>query len=230
MAMTLPNGEPEAGPWRALDGADLISEILDAAGKPSRRPRIVAVDGRGASGKSTLADYFEAEVPGARVVHTDDVAWHESFFGWGHLLRDNVLRVVHAGRSVRFRPPAWQQRGRQGVIEVPADTSLLVIEGVGASQREFADLIDATIWVQSDFAEAERRGIQRDIASGVNGDREQTIAFWHEWMDEEIAFLNQQRPWERADLIVAGTPVLDLADGQWAIAERSPIRESPRGT
>ena len=68
------------------------------------------------------------------------------------------------------------------------------------------------LWVQSDFAEAERRGIARDIASGVNGDAEATIAFWHTWMAEELPFFTRDRPWERSDLIVAGTSSTSLPD------------------
>jgi hypothetical protein len=96
---------------------------------------------------------------------------------------------------------------------------------VGASQRELAGLVDATIWVQSDFAEAEQRGIARDIAQGVNGDREQTIAFWHEWTAEELRFLEEQRPWERACLVVAGTAPIPLGLDEVAIA-RAPLRTS----
>ena len=101
---------------------------------------------------------------------------------------------------------------------MPGTTDVVLVEGVGANQREFADLIDFTIWTQSDQAEAERRGIARDIASGVNGDAEQSAAFWHEWMAHETRFLAEERPWERADLIVAGTDVIPLDTGQFAVA------------
>lgn len=59
----------------------------------------------------------------------------------------------------------------------------MLVEDTGSSPRECASLIDLTIWVQSDFTVAERRGIDRDIALRVNGDPEQTIDFWHEWMN-----------------------------------------------
>lgn len=36
--------------------------------------------------------------------------------------------------------------------------------------------------------------------------REQSIAFWHEWMGEELPFLAREGPWERADVVVCGTP------------------------
>lgn len=222
MEMALTTGEPAAGPWRAVEMTELAAIVFAAAGEAHRRPLIVAVDGRSASGKSTLAHLLAGAVPGSTIVHADDLAWHEPFFAWGHLLRDGVLMPLHRGEAVQFRPPAWDEHGRSGLIQVPADASVLIVEGVGASQRAVTSLIDVSIWVQSDFAEAERRGIERDIASGENGDREQTIAFWHEWMGHELRFLADDRPWERADLIVTSTPPITVAKGQFAIASNTP--------
>ena len=218
VSMTLPVGEPAAGPWKAVPENEFTELLLQAAGTPTARPRIVAVDGRGASGKSTLAERLCRRVRRSAVVHTDDIAWHEPYFAWGHLLADHVLRPVRRGEAVSFRPSAWEQHGRRGSIRVPAGLDLVVVEGVGASQREVAELIDATVWVQSDFAAAEERGVARDIAQGVNGDAEETVAFWHEWMAEELRFLDRQRPWERACVVIAGTPPISLAKDQVAIA------------
>ena len=61
-------------------------------------------------------------------------------------------------------------------------------------------LLDAVVWVQSDMAEAERRGIERD------GGYQAAVSFWHLWMAEELPFMARQRPWTRANVIVAGTP------------------------
>jgi uridine kinase len=108
--------------------------------------------------------------------------------------------------------------GRGGAIDIPSGLDLVILEGTGASQREIAPLLDATIWVQADFAEAERRGIERDVAKGVNGDREQAVAFWQEWMAAELRFFDEQRPWERAQVIVAGTPPITLAAHQLAVS------------
>lgn len=177
----------------------------------------MAVDGRSASGKSTLAEVLHRALPGSAVVHTDDVAWKHSFFDWAELLRDGVLARYRRGDAVRFRPPAWQRENRPGAIEVSGDVTTLIVEGVGASRRELVDLIDVAIWVQSDFAEAERRGIARDIASGVNGDADQSTAFWHEWMRHEIHFLAEDVPWERADLVALGTTPEPAAAGEGAL-------------
>jgi len=152
------------------------------------------------------------------VVSTDDVAWHHTFFGWSELLATGVLEPARRGESVSYQPPAWQERGRAGAIEVPAGRQLLIVEGVGAGRRELTGLVDAVVWVQSDFKVAEQRGIARDIAQGVNGDAEATVRFWHEWMGEELTFLADQRPWERACVVVAGTPPAGLGPDRVLLA------------
>ena len=211
--MRLHTGEPAAGPWAAATSAELLRLLDAAAGLVGGRPRIVAVDGRSAGGKTTLAARLHAAVPASAVVHTDDVAWNESWFGWAPLLAHGVLEPVRHRAGVRFQPPSWPAHGRDGAIEVPAGLDLVIVEGVGASQRALSGLLDAAVWVQSDAAEAERRGIARDIALGVNGDEDASIAFWHEWMAQEAPFLAADRPWERADVIACGTPALAAPDG-----------------
>jgi hypothetical protein len=207
--------EPAVTDWRIRPLADVAAELLHRLG-PERQ--VIAVDGRGGSGKSTLAQRLADQVPDAAVVGTDDIAWNESIFGWSDLLIDGVLRPFRAGDAVVYRPPGWDRGRRPGAVEAPGTTRVLIIEGVGASRTELVPWLAVAIWVQSDFAEAERRGIARDIASGVNGDAEATIAFWHTWMAEELPFFTRDRPWERADLIVAGTSPTSLPDGAVAVS------------
>ena len=179
---------------------------------------MVAVDGRSGSGKSTLAARLSAAVPASVVVPTDDVAWHEPFFGWAPLLALGVLEPVRRGEAVCYRPPAWDNRGRAGAIDVRSGLDLVVVEGVGSGQRAFAALLDTVVWVQSDFAAAERRGIERDVAHGGNGDVAESTAFWHEWMAEELPFLARERPWERACVVVCGSPPGPVGEDEIVLA------------
>ncbi|MBG0564240.1 hypothetical protein I4J89_22595 [Actinoplanes sp. NEAU-A11] len=179
--------------------------MTKAADRATGRPLILAIDGRGGAGKSSLAGRLLPAIPGSAVVHTDDVAWWHSRFGWSDLMADHVLTPLHAGGAVSFTPPAWRERGRPGSIEVPAGCSAVLVEGVGASRQELIHLIDVAVWVQSDFAHAEERGLQRDIErDGL--DPATARHEWDEWMAEEIPFLSHDRPWERADFVVSGTP------------------------
>ncbi|ADB32897.1 hypothetical protein Kfla_3844 [Kribbella flavida DSM 17836] len=190
---------------RVLEAADAAREKRARHDGEQAGPRIVAVDGRSGGGKSTLAQRLADTVPDSAVVHVDDIAWNAPMFGWSDLLADGVLTPLRRGDAVSYRPPAWDAHSRPGSVDVPAGLSLVVVEGVGAGRRELTELIDCLVWVQSDYAEAERLGIARDIALGVNGDAQQTVDFWHRWMAAEIPFLTDDRPWDRATLIAAGT-------------------------
>ena len=223
MSLRLPTEEPEAGPWRAASTEQILHRVVT----DPRGGAVLAIDGRGASGKSTLAEALADSGPGAVIVHTDDLAWHEPMFGWGHLLHDEILVPFRVATAISFHPPQWRARGREGRIEVPSGSPLLIVEGTGASQRAHTDLVDGSIWVQADAAMAEQRGIDRDVESGVNGNRAEATRFWQEWMAHEIPFLADERPWERADLVVAGHPVIDLGPGEFAVATGPGVRSLP---
>ena len=195
----LGEGEPLAGPWRVEPLTELLRLIGAVPSVPNGRPRIVAIDGRGASGKTTLAARLQGLVAGSQVVHTDDIAWAHSRFGWADLMIGGVLEPLHHGLSVHYQPPAWASNDRTGHVDVSVDAPLLIIEGVGASRSEVTSLIDASIWVQSDLADAERRGILRD-----GGDAD-AARRWHAWKTEEDPFLAADRPWSRAAVIVGGS-------------------------
>jgi hypothetical protein len=203
--------EPEAGPWHAEPLAVIAATVMRRGFGQSadHRPVVLAVDGRSSSGKTTVAARLQDVVAGSAVVHTDDIAWWHSRFGWADLLIGGILAPARAGRSVSYRPPRWDERQRPGAIAVSADCPLLIIEGVGAARREIAHLTDAAIWVQADERETERRNLVRL----GQPDGSPTVQHLRDWMAEEIPFLAGQRPWARAGIIVCGTPQIpfDLA-------------------
>jgi hypothetical protein len=204
VSLCLAPEEPEAGPWRAEPLTVVAATVMSLGhGKAAdHRPVVLAVDGRSSSGKTTLAARLQDAVAGSAVVHTDDIAWWHSRFGWADLLIGGILAPAHAGRPVFYRPLRWDERQRPGAIEVPANCPLLIIEGVGAARRESANLTDTAIWVQADAPETERRNLIRVGQPGGSP----TVQHVRDWMAEEIPFLAGQRPWERADLIACGTP------------------------
>src|SRR3954470_19740915 len=191
-------GEPLGGPWRVLAVGEFASAVLATAGVDRDRPPIVAIDGRSAGGKSTLAARLQAALAGAAVVHTDDIAWWHSMFDWSQEMRAGVLEPLHRGQHVDYRPPGWESHGRLGAVSVPATASLVIIEGVGAGRRETADLIDAIAWVQTDLEVTRRRDADRVLRG------ETSAELVERWMQQEVPFLERQRPWERSFMTVAG--------------------------
>ena len=235
MALQLAPEEPEAGPWRV----ELLGTVVNAVTRqgPDRsssgRPAVLAIDGRSNSGKTTLADRIRDMIPGSVVIHTDDIAWAHSRFGWADLLTGGILIPVRRGQGVRYRPPRWDEHGREGSIEVPAGCPLLIIEGDGAGRKEAADLIDTVIWVQADEREAGRRSAARaaNRPAADLANRAPDGAPFDEagWMAEEIPFNAAQRTWERADIIVCGTPEIPYDPGTEIVIAPPPVPSPHRG-
>jgi uridine kinase len=174
----------------------LLRGILAARAPEGVAARIVAVDGPGGAGKSTLAAALARGLGGAPIVATDDFAsWDEPLDWWPRLLEE-VLRPLAAGAPVRYRVYDWERRrlGRQ--VELAPAPDVVVLEGVSAMRREFAPFLAYRIWVETPRDERLRRGIERDGA----GMREQ----WLRWMAEEDAYVARDDPRSRADAIVPG--------------------------
>jgi len=222
MGLQLAREEPEAGPWRVEPLAEVVEALTRRVPARSEggRPVVLAVDGRSSSGKTALAARMRETVAGSVVVHTDDIAWWHSRFGWADLLVAGILMPVRQGQAVAFRPPRWAEHGREGSIMVPAGCPLLIIEGVGAGRDEASHLIDALVWVQSDEREAERRNLARIGQPGGSPTERQH----REWMAEEMPFVAAQRTWERADLVVSGTPDLASDPRTHIVVATPPLR------
>lgn len=177
----------------------ILPEIRDLLLRLPGDPPIVAIDGRGSSGKSTLARRLCRITPGSAVVHTDDIAWAHAVLDWTDLLIDGIIRPVRAGAKVSYRPPKWDERGRAGAITVPVGLSLLLVEGVGSGRRSLAGHLDGVIWVETPLEVTARRTAVR-VAAG-----ETTEADCAAWMAEELPFVERERTWERALLTIDGT-------------------------
>ena len=212
--MHLHPGETEATGWRAVPVTDVVRRLRDAAPGVTGRPRVIAVDGRGGAGKTTLAERLRTVVPNSAVVHTDDIAWHHAYFDWGALLRDHVLRPLHRGEAVDFRPDAWIARDRPGSITVPAGLEFVWIEGTGIIREELAPWLDASVYLQGDLREQERLLSARD---GDSAEQQEHVA---DWLREELPFMLRERPWARATVIVAGPARIDHdPDTELVVAE-----------
>jgi hypothetical protein len=187
---------------------EVVRKLIDHR-RPTTGPFLLAIDGRSSSGKSTLAGRVADVVPRSAVVHTDDVAWWHSRFGWDDLLVTQVIEPLRRGEAVDYRPPAWDARARPGSIKVPADAELVVIEGVGAGRASLAERVDAVIWVHADPAVTERRNRERIAAGEIDAEG------YEAWMGEEVPFQAAERTWDRADVIVSTTEAAETVSPSW---------------
>ncbi|MDJ1372776.1 uridine kinase family protein [Gulosibacter molinativorax] len=213
-------GELDAGTWESIHFDAWVSGLLGEESTVSEfRPLIIGIDGRGGAGKSTLATRIQDARAGVEIISTDDIAWHHSVLSWHPLLVEHVLEPIRRGEPVEYRPDAWVERGREGAIRVTRDARILIVEGTGTLDDQVLRYLDLSIWVQCDYDLARTRAIDRDVATGVNGDRQASVAFWEDWQREEVPYFIEQAPWSKADAIVLGTSAVEVSEGQILISK-----------
>lgn len=157
------------------------------------RTRVIAIDGPGGAGKSSLAHYLAHELD-APIVHTDDFASWDNPLEWWPQLIEKVLRPIAAGQSARYGPTSWGGPANPQVVIEPCNFVLL--EGVSASREAFRPFLAFSIWVETPRNVRLRRGLLRD--------GEQARADWDRWMAEEDAYVELEQPAARADLVLRG--------------------------
>lgn len=175
--------------------AELAAHIRNLRGeKPGTL--LVAIDGEGGAGKSTLAALLAAELGTAAVVCLDDFA-RPTVPGWDMpRMISQVLDPLRAGRSGRYQRWDWETDLGAEWHDVPAG-GVVIVEGVSATRAELAGRWDLTVWVSTPRDIRLARGLTRDGEAM----REQWLTVW---MPEEDAYVAEQHPAERADVIVIG--------------------------
>jgi uridine kinase len=182
------------GEWTSVGAARFLDILV--ARTNANAPVIVGVNGHSRSGKTTLAQALARSGEGIAVIHTDDIAWHHSFFDWSDVLIDELLQPLRrSGPPQSFIPTPWTERGRPGSLNIPAGTRVVIVEGVGATRRELMPWLEATVWVDTDEAVAMERTVALD---------RDPPGFVRDWMAAERTHLSQDQPWTRSTATVSG--------------------------
>jgi uridine kinase len=158
--------------------------------------RLVCVDGPAGSGKTTLAAGLGA-LADAPVLHLDDL-----YPGWDGLLAVDpvvlgVLRPLSQGHPGSYRRYDWYAGEYQETVPVEP-VPLLVLEGVGAGNLAWRDLVTTLVWVEAPREVRQARWLARD----GEGAREH----WPSWTRDEDRLFREQGTRARADLVVQTGP------------------------
>ena len=173
--------------------SDLLEAIRAAEAPAGVKTKLVAIDGHGGAGKSTLATQLSRSLD-APLVRTDDFASWDNPLDWWPELVERVLEPLAAGRPASYQPTSWGGPARESVVVDPTD--IVLIEGVSASRVSFRPYLAYSIWIETPRELRLQRGLKRD--------GEDSLDDWERWMAEEDAYVERERPAAHADIILPG--------------------------
>ncbi|MFJ1869473.1 hypothetical protein ACIOD1_33295 [Streptomyces sp. NPDC088097] len=189
---------------RAKDIADALSQLPP----PQGGPRIVAIDGAGGSGKTTLAAALAGHLDGAVIVHVDDFyrpmpdrererldaeQGYRCYFDWERL-RDQVLIPLRDDRAARYQIYDWTT-GQLGAWHEVVPGAVVIVEGVYSARPELVPYFHFTAYVDTPRDTCLRR---------VRGRGENSEGWIKRWRAAEDHYLRTTWPQARVKLVVRG--------------------------
>lgn len=173
---------------------------------PQNGQKIIAIDGGGGAGKSTLAERLQKALPNSAVIHIDDFykgPWDKRldhtnydvhpFFDWKRF-ESEVIKPLKENREIVYHVYDWHKHIAEEVVSVPKN-AVIILEGGAVLQKDFADVYDLKIWLEADEAERLKRALARD--------GEHMRFLWEEdWLPVERNYIRIQNPAARSDIII----------------------------
>lgn len=183
-----------------MPGVPAADRLVALAASRSPGPagvRVVAVDGRSGSGKTTFAQHVADAVAATGADRAPVLAMDSLYPGWDGLAA-SVPLLVHALTGMRggvLRHPTWDwEHDRPGPEATLAVGGWLVVEGVGCGCAPVRPHLGALAWLDAPTP------VRRDRALARDGD---TYApHWARWATQEDALLAGDDVRAAADLIL----------------------------
>ncbi len=132
------------------EGAAMVLRAVSGWQTESRRRLVIAIDGHGAAGKTTLAAELAREL-GAEVLHTDDYL-HPArvsadtrpmaqYYDWERLREAAIIPALTGDRAVSPLPETGSS--------IAVTAAPLLIEGVSSACPALADLVTHAVYVDT---------------------------------------------------------------------------------
>jgi len=168
---------------------------------------VVAIDGHGTAGKSTIAASV-AGATGAALVHTDDFFLAQpasrsgqpsrlrslgQYYDWKRI-RAQALEPLRASRSAKFRCFDWSRGTGLGGVATVRPSDLILLEGVFSAAPELSDLVDRSVFVDAPEHERLRRLHAQVAPDDWDAD----------WLAVQQSYFDRTRPAASFDLVVSG--------------------------
>lgn len=166
------------------------------------RTVLIAIEGFGGSGKTTIAQRLKEALGDAYIVSIDDfivksklgdTSWDIGVFDLKRL-DQQVLIPATSEKEIAYQKLIWVSDTLSEPIIVPK-VKYLIVEGITSYHPKIAKYYDYKIWVDTSMPVAKQRGHARD---GSN----ENAQYWDLWAENDLAYQKKYHPELNADFII----------------------------
>jgi uridine kinase len=172
--------------YQAITGS--IRDLLK-----SRSFVLVAIDGYGGSGKTTLARSLQTEFTPCSIITLDDFATDVMNGADRERFLSQVLLPLADGRAARYQQFDWRTKQLAEWLEVEP-VGVIICEGVSIAAADFSPHYHFRIWIDCSL----------EIASDRMHERDKDLhnpTYFNVWEKEDAEYAKTE-PWNRADFII----------------------------
>ena len=164
---------------------------------------LVAIDGVGGAGKSTVASLLHGQIQDSSIIQMDDFYSPELQRPDVVRLKTEVLIPLHSHKTAHYQIFLWKTNTYSNWQTLPAQ-GVIIFEGIFSLEKDLHEFYDIKVWVDCPAEVGYERGVKRDkeIYHVDNTEKWQKI-----WMPLEEKYHNEKNPKQCADYIIDGTKV-----------------------
>jgi uridine kinase len=162
---------------------------------------LLAIDGTGGAGKTTLAELLQKEIKNSVIVQLDD--FYSPTLQAADLLRlkEQVILPLYNHHEAKYQKYLWETDGFSD-WHILKPEGIIIFEGVYSLDKNIRDYYDLKVWIDCPADTGFKRGVARDIKrDGIDN----TDWWMNVWMPTEEKYRNEQKPNKVADFIIDGT-------------------------
>jgi len=181
-----------------------IDEVVSNVRKSDvqKMPVLIAIEGFGGSGKTTLAEQLKDALQDAYIINIDDFiikakltepSWDKGAFD-RERLEQQVLIPATTGKDIAYQKLIWLTDTLSEPAIVPR-VAYIIVEGISSYHPNIAKYYDYKIWVDTPIELAKERGHARD---GSN----ENAQYWDLWAENDLKYQHKYHPEQNADFVI----------------------------
>lgn len=177
-----------------------IQDVIDKVRilKQEKPLILVAIDGRGGSGKTTHALLIKHALPEAEIITTDDFLNTEIHKIDETEVERQILKPLSEGKSATYMEYDGKNRQKRTVLP----EGIVIIEGIYSNHSSLQDYYDVTVWVEAE-----------DIKDRVEMRDGHYDPDWEKYhRPNEDTYISEDKPQERADFVIRNAEDEKLED------------------